>query len=192
MKRPTPKQLMKRYRKYRGLVYSISAAFAVAWGVEVAEPMSLALVLFCDSCWRWDGRVPFRKYLAQRLRWGLNDEGRQRKLRAKLLTRVPLLDYPQAERESQFDLKEFLASMSEDARIAVRLALSTGGDTGGSLKLPRTGGYRGRYRGVQGARTGGYRGHPSREYLEEVLRAKRGWTRARSRKAFKEIQEALP
>lgn len=115
MPNPTPRQLMRRYAKYRGLCYSISAAFAAAWRTEVEETLSLALVLFCDSCWRWDGSTPFKKYLAQRLRWGLNDEGKVRAARAKKLTRVPLLDMPQAQAQAQseFDLKEFLDSLRD-------------------------------------------------------------------------------
>lgn len=173
---PTPKTLMKRYRKYRGLLYSISAAFAVAWKCEVEEPLSLALVLFCDACWRYDPQRnnSFRKYLTYRVRWGLTDEGKVRASRAKALHRVPLLDLPQA--RSEFDLTEFIESLSPDARLAVSLALSGTGGSG-------TGGYRGRVQGGTGGRM-------SRERLTDIL-SRRGWTRARSRQAFAEVREAL-
>lgn len=184
---------MRRFRRYRGLLYSISAAYAVSWKCEVEEPMSLALVLFCDSCWRWDGRTPFKKYLAYRVRWGLNDEGRVRSARAKKM-KAHSLDSLQersaidstfkwrdaeVEKRSTFDVREFIDSLSPDAREAVRLALGTGGSSTRGYK----GGTGGRTRGVQGGRM-------SRERLTDIL-TRRGWTRQRARSAFKEVQEAL-
>lgn len=185
---PSPAKLMRKFRQYRGVLVTISAAYATAWKTEVEEPYSLALVLFASACHRWrkDSHPPFRKYLAVFVRRGLNDEQKTRITRARLLPRVPLDDAPA--RSEGFDLTLFVESLSPDAREAVRAALTevaarTRGDTGG------TGG---RTRGAQGGRVrADVRHAPSRTAVEDHIMRTRRWTRDRTRRAFQEIQEAL-
>lgn len=168
----TPRILMLRWEKYRGLVFSISAAFAADWRCEVEEPYSLAILLFADAAHRWDGRVPWKKFLAMHIRQGLCKEQRRRVRRLRLLKQVVLTDYEGRPEPRVFDADLFVADLSPDAREAVRLALNKG-----AKKV---------YKGA------GRRPKPMTKTELEKRLIRRGWTRARARTAFEEIRRNLP
>jgi hypothetical protein len=145
----TPKRLMKRFRRYKGLLFCISSAFAVDWKCEPEEPYSLSLVLFTQACYEYDESRcdSFKKFLAFWVRRGLSYEQKRRVREAKHL-RLLHEGEEVEHRYHSFDLSQFLESLSEDGREIVRAALNKGGLS------PGTGG---RTRGVARAGAAGTR-----------------------------------
>lgn len=188
----SPRKLMQKFKEYKGLLYCVSAAFAVNWKCETEEPYSLALVLFADACHRYDGSIPFGKWVASYVRKGLLIEQRERfRENRKVRFFEELNSHP--ERKSEFELKQFVESLSEDGRAIVGIALDVcqpeQGGVGDNARLGKL------YKGGKLRRTGGSRPRVqppvTRAELETIMNRRRGWGRLRTRAAISEVEAAL-
>jgi hypothetical protein len=169
-----PVVMTEVYEDSLGTLGRAVRGFARTHGGETEELAAEARLHFVRACGRYDGRVPFDKYLGYFVRKNLLESARKIARRSARLPRavVVLEDLPGREPPREFSVAGLAEELSQDAKIILALVFDH------------------QTRGDAARRQGGLMPHNYRKAVQSRLR-KLGWAWDRITESFREIREAL-
>lgn len=132
-----PVALVETYRECLPIIHVAARRHYRMFGGQRDESESKASLIFVTAYMEYDysTNVPFEAFLKDRLRKRLISEERTRIRREKLLTRTE--DDPDTipeEPKGGFDFAEFIASLTEDGRTAVKMAFKMKSTSGREIR----------------------------------------------------------